>query len=178
MSPQLGTFSADTWTLLFTMLRNLFLNWMVLLPLLAAAMLLPRVYLELVEYFDQRLEPGATLSLTAAPTLLLCVSLALLVMSLGFIVADLPSYGNRRRTQEQFLVWCLAPLCLGVVGLSVFWAVDLVPPSRPVFVVTSVIAHTVTWVLVGLVTDDAGSGPGRGSPRQRAHRSSLSGCGG
>ena len=33
----------DTWTLFATILRNLLLNWMVLLPLLMAVLLLPRL---------------------------------------------------------------------------------------------------------------------------------------
>ena len=34
MNPRLGTFSADTWTVAATMIRNILLNWLVLLPLL------------------------------------------------------------------------------------------------------------------------------------------------
>ncbi|HVB37458.1 MAG TPA: patatin-like phospholipase family protein, partial [Vicinamibacterales bacterium] len=48
MSPATGFFSADVWTLIATVARNLFLNWLVLLPLLAAALLLPVVYLGLL----------------------------------------------------------------------------------------------------------------------------------
>lgn len=152
MSPQLGALSADSWTLIATMLRNIFLNWMVLLPLLAAALLLPRAYLEAVQYFDRSLKPAVSYSLTDAPTVLLMASLGLLVISLSFVVADLPSYGDRRRTQAQFITWCLAPLCLGTIGLTIFWAVDVVAPSLRAFVITSVVVHTATWILVGLVT--------------------------
>ncbi len=45
MSPRMGLFSSDTWTLLATIVRNLLLNWLVLLPLLMAALMLPRLYL-------------------------------------------------------------------------------------------------------------------------------------
>src|SRR5262249_6008315 len=43
LSPQLGLLSADTWTLAATYLRNLVLNWLVLVPLLAAVLALPRL---------------------------------------------------------------------------------------------------------------------------------------
>src|SRR5947199_322869 len=36
MTPKVGLLSADTWTLVAIFLRNLFLNWLVLLPLIAA----------------------------------------------------------------------------------------------------------------------------------------------
>src|SRR5262245_31568234 len=39
LNPKLGLLSADSWTLLATVLRNLLLNWMVLVPLLAAALM-------------------------------------------------------------------------------------------------------------------------------------------
>src|SRR5438270_2006544 len=47
LSPKLGLFSADTWTLVATVARNMFLNWLVLIPLLAFALMLPRIVLSL-----------------------------------------------------------------------------------------------------------------------------------
>jgi hypothetical protein len=43
LSPRLGLFSADSWTLVGTYLRNLLLNWSVIIPLLAAFLTLPFV---------------------------------------------------------------------------------------------------------------------------------------
>ncbi|MBI3657191.1 MAG: patatin-like phospholipase family protein [Acidobacteria bacterium] len=48
LSPRLGLLSADTWTLVATFLRNLFLNWLILIPMLMAAILLPRVLVSLL----------------------------------------------------------------------------------------------------------------------------------
>ncbi len=42
LSPQLGALSGDAWTLVATVLRNILLNWMVLVPLLLLGLLLPR----------------------------------------------------------------------------------------------------------------------------------------
>src|SRR5437867_3515085 len=44
LSPRLGLLSADTWTLIATYLRNLILNWLILIPLLAAALTVPWLY--------------------------------------------------------------------------------------------------------------------------------------
>ena len=41
LSPRRGLMSADVWTLAATYIRNLLLNWLVVLPLLAAVLLLP-----------------------------------------------------------------------------------------------------------------------------------------
>ena len=45
LSPQLGMLSADTWTLVGIYLRNLILNWTVLIPLLLAVLAIPRLVL-------------------------------------------------------------------------------------------------------------------------------------
>lgn len=43
LTPKLGLFSADTWTLAAIVIRNLLLNWLVILPLLAAMVALPQL---------------------------------------------------------------------------------------------------------------------------------------
>src|SRR5437867_4567004 len=48
LSPRLGLFSADSWTLVGTYLRNLLLNWSVIIPLLAAVLTLPWIYTALL----------------------------------------------------------------------------------------------------------------------------------
>jgi hypothetical protein len=42
LTPQVGFFSADTWTMLAIYFRNMLLNWLVLLPLIAAVLMVPR----------------------------------------------------------------------------------------------------------------------------------------
>jgi len=48
LTPRVGLTSGDTWVLVAIYLRNLLLNWLVLLPLLAIFLLLPRLYAVLV----------------------------------------------------------------------------------------------------------------------------------
>ena len=48
LSPRAGLLSTDAWTLLGTILRNMILIWLVLVPLLAAVLMLPRLYLSLL----------------------------------------------------------------------------------------------------------------------------------
>ena len=44
MSPRPGLFTTDTWTLIAVYLRNILLNWTVFIPLIAAMLLLPRLF--------------------------------------------------------------------------------------------------------------------------------------
>jgi hypothetical protein len=46
----LGLLSADSWTLIGTYLRNLLLNWLVLLPLLVVGLMIPRLMVALVRW--------------------------------------------------------------------------------------------------------------------------------
>jgi hypothetical protein len=48
LSPRLGMFSADSWTLVGSYLRNLLLNWCVIIPLLAAFLALPWMFSSIV----------------------------------------------------------------------------------------------------------------------------------
>lgn len=51
LSPRLGILSADTWTLVSIFLRNLLLNWLVLIPLLLAILMIPRLCAAVVNIY-------------------------------------------------------------------------------------------------------------------------------
>ncbi len=67
------------------------------------------------------------------------------------MVTDLPSYGNGRRTQSDFLLYCLTPIVLGTVGLTLFWPLNVVPLPLGFIVGVSVVAGVATWVIFGLI---------------------------
>ena len=69
-----------------------------------------------------------------------------------FVVRDLPSLGGRGSTQRQFLAWCLAPLCLGALGLTLFWAADTVPLTFGSAIAAAAIATPIMWAIAGLRT--------------------------
>jgi hypothetical protein len=141
LNPQLGAFSADTWTLAATVVRNIILNWLVLLPLLAAVLVVPRILFALVlEYpripFGYILYPAA----------------ALLVAGVAYMVIDLPSVGGARLPQARFLLFGLAPLLLSAVGFSLYWAWlgDLQSEPGPVSCVAYGIGIMAVGVAAGL----------------------------
>ena len=49
LTPQMGFFSADTWTMVAIYIRNVLLNWFVLIPLMGAVLLTPRLVFGLTE---------------------------------------------------------------------------------------------------------------------------------
>ncbi|HEX5528930.1 MAG TPA: patatin-like phospholipase family protein, partial [Methylomirabilota bacterium] len=115
LSPRAGLMSTDAWTLLGTILRNMILIWLVLVPLLAAVLMLPRLYLSLLLWVNTS---GASFD----PGVLLVVGGVLLACAVAYIAATIPSSTTARRGQGKFLVFCLLPLLLGLGSLTIYWA--------------------------------------------------------
>jgi hypothetical protein len=135
MSPKLGLLSADTWTLVAIFIRNLILNWLVLLPPILAILMIPRISLAVIT-IDVR---------PAGPILALIASIALGILSITYMYANRPSladanlrdapadsdYPNENKTQGAFLRWCLLPILLMAVLTTTFYAWSrMVPDSR------------------------------------------------
>ncbi len=111
LSPRLGLFSADSWTLMGTYLRNLLLNWCVIIPLLAAVLALPWIYTAIL-----MMNPPPY---TYAP---LCAGSVFVVIGVAYMGVNLPCGRNARWNQRRFLIFCLAPLFLASVLLTMHWA--------------------------------------------------------
>lgn len=114
MSPKRGL-SIDFLTLAATFLRNLLLHWLVLLPLIVAALLLPRLNLSAL---NPVLLPTSSWLLGLGAFL----SFFLGAAAVAYIDADLPGIEGRRPTQDNFVAQCLVPLVLASVLLSWTWA--------------------------------------------------------
>lgn len=116
LNPKLGLFSVDSWTLISTILRNMFLNWLVLLPLLAAVLALPQlVYAALLNESGQG-NGGSVF------TFLLVGGGLCAAISTAYIVCDLPTAMNARWTQVSFLRYHLLPVSLACLALTFYWA--------------------------------------------------------
>ena len=111
LNPRIGMFSADTWTLVATVLRNVLLNWLVLLPLAASFLALPRILYRLVAETPE----GTT-------SYLLWSAAGLLVLAVVYMVSDLPGAADARLPQKRFLLFGLMPIVLSSVGFVLYWA--------------------------------------------------------
>jgi hypothetical protein len=127
MSPRAGLFSTDTWTLVGVYLRNLLLNWTVFVPLLAAILLLPRLFLSIVNlgYNGEYL-----FLLWAVVTFagMVCVSNIIAMRpTLGRFSWIKQNYriddiGELLSTESKVLTWCFIPLLILAIGITLYWS--------------------------------------------------------
>lgn len=130
MSPRIGLFSADTWALIAVYLRNLILNWTVVVPLLAAILMLPKLLVSInaLNVFKYK----------GTNQLIILMSL-ILVGLFGFVNLNAmrPSLskfswvgqnykfddiGLIKSAEPKVLWWCLIPLLTLAFGITIFWA--------------------------------------------------------
>src|SRR5207244_11933241 len=106
-----GTFNADSWTIVSTYLRYLLLNWCVIVPLLAALFALPWILSSIV-MMDPALRTDR----------LFWSEAALVVIGVAYMGFNLPCGRNLRWDQKRFLLFCLLPLFLASVLMTIHWA--------------------------------------------------------
>jgi hypothetical protein len=149
LTPRLGAASPDTWTLVAIIVRNLLLNWLVLLPLLMAALMVPRILVSFLQVSPPyQPPPFSGFAMVEAATLLLAA--VLYAIAAYHTMASLPSLAQRPLGQGDFLRGALATL-LGAAALTVvafwwFWD-DL--GAKPTFLqitVASLVVSGLGWV--------------------------------
>jgi hypothetical protein len=130
ISPRFGLLSADTWTLVAIFFRNLFLNWLVLLPLLAVALMIPRISI----YLARQQHPPAWVPPSVFGLGLLCG-----IGAIAYLGIQRPSlegkpaflrWPDKWRGQGAFLWFCLLPLTAMAIATSLYWAWVPIPLER------------------------------------------------
>jgi hypothetical protein len=131
LSPRRGAFSIDTWTIVATVLRNILLNWFVLVPLLLVVLMVPRLYLSLLA-LSERMAPAGALppgdspfydSLSQSPIVELVLPLtcmALFATAFFNTLRYLPTVGGKSHDHGQYYAGVLAPLVCAVLAYFVF----------------------------------------------------------
>jgi hypothetical protein len=117
LSPKLGLFSPDTWTLAATVARNMFLNWLVFVPLLLAALMAPRLLLSLArlgETFSAFYGDSSWLNPDLLLKIIVGVSAFLFAMVIFNILRYLPGVGGKNHSEADFLKYCLLPLIFSI----------------------------------------------------------------
>ncbi|CAN5916771.1 hypothetical protein BH11PSE8_BH11PSE8_46330 [soil metagenome] len=108
LSPVWGL-STDFLALMAIFVRNLALHWCVMLPLIAAGLMLPRLQVSLLQ---AQVQPGTALAW-------LVVAAVLLVMAIAYFVADLPGDPPAGHDpKDRFIVACFLPLLASAVIFS------------------------------------------------------------
>lgn len=152
LAPQGGLVSADLWTLLATMGRNLLLNWLVLLPLLAAVLLVPRLYLAAVQAVEQNVKTGSPcFTVSETPFWFALVSISMFVVAIGYVVMN---FVGRRDSwsQGRFLSFVVVPTLVGTVGLTLFWSAFPCEPDRAAALFVSAVLPAAGWLVIGALS--------------------------
>jgi len=114
LTPQLGVASADSWTAVALIIRNLLLNWLVIIPVLCAALLILKLVALTVAWIsqiDERYSHDLFLAFAIAGSVFL-------ILSLRFATRQRPTRGPSRAAQGAFLRWDLAPAVLAALSFT------------------------------------------------------------
>ncbi len=116
LSPRLGLLSADTWTLVAIYIRNLFLNWLVIVPFLAAVLMVPRIYAALLKNVIARAHQ--------TDLILLIVGALFGIVAVAYVGLNRPAVRKDQQGHSQgtYLIFCLLPLTLSAILVSLYWA--------------------------------------------------------
>lgn len=127
ITPKVGLLTADTWAFVAIYLRNLLLNWAVLIPLLVGCLLLPRLYVAMVLGRDAVTPLGVPLRYV-----LLVLGSILLIVAVMYAALNRPNlretlrvrspFWFKRADQRSFLVYFLLPIFFAAVVLTLYWA--------------------------------------------------------
>lgn len=167
LTPKVGLLSADSWTFIGIYLRNLLLNWIVLIPLLLGLLTLPRLVVSITvaptrqdhEWFDIPTPLGAFG--VYARHFFLAAGFVLMVWALAYIVFNRPTvreelrqasrFWRRHSNQQSFLWFCLLPLSLSAFCLTTYWAWSSqnrqLPKDWYWFVVFGLLATLLAWII-------------------------------
>ena len=130
LSPTVGAISSDLWTLVATVLRNVLLNWLVLVPLLLAVLTIPRAYLAILtlpeRMFGAEVFAGpapdyaapALDAISGSPLVWLVLpvaALTLLAIMFFNTMRYLPGIGGQPHTRFEYHVWVEGPLVSAVL---------------------------------------------------------------
>ena len=163
LSPRLGLLSVDSWTLLGTYLRNLTLNWLVLVPLLAAGLLAPRLLVSILHWESADPIPAAH-SMFVVGLLFGLAALAHLHLfrpSLDSLRSQV--IWSRFERQQWFLIGGLTPLLAAALNLSTAYAwyrngggrLDQLSifglDSRGTFVLGGATMHGLGWLIASVL---------------------------
>jgi hypothetical protein len=123
LDPRTGWLGPDTWTLGGTIVRNLLVTWLLLIPIIAAAAMVPRLYFGVLGLPSQPALVSNTALIAWYREDWIPILVGVTIAS-TYAAHELPSLGNRARGTASFIGWFLAPVLIVEILFSVhrYWA--------------------------------------------------------
>lgn len=123
LNPKMGALSADTWTLVATVGRNMILNWLILIPLFMAVLFLPLIYKIAVN-------PSAFQASDALMNVALGLGVAAGAWAAAYVGFHIPTLNRPKEgdphppkgTEMSFVFLALTPFTLCALFLTLHWA--------------------------------------------------------
>ena len=130
LTPKLGLASADAWATAALSLRNLILNWFVILPVLCAVLIVLKLVASTVAWVSQ-FDPQACAASFGQPSFFLGAAGGVcLLLALRFTTRHRPTRGASGAGQKDFLTGGLGP----AVAAAVFFTFAVAGPCAETFV--------------------------------------------
>jgi hypothetical protein len=109
LTPKLGLASADAWSTVALFLRNLILNWLVILPIICAVLIALKLVASAVVWLSQFNPQACNLSFGWLLLVSVAAACICLVVALRFTTRNRLTRGNSRAREKDVLTWSLVP---------------------------------------------------------------------
>lgn len=119
LAPQWSLFSGDTWTIITTYLRNVSLNWTMLIPIAMAMAALPLVDAGFMKALADSIYSARIFLLLASVTLVLALTLVALALPGDRLEQAKREWTSRFATRVHILVLLVSAYCFAAFSLKV-----------------------------------------------------------
>ena len=154
LDPHTGWLGPDTWTLGGTIVRNLLVTWLLLIPTLAAAVMVPRLYFGILGLPSQTALVPNTALIAWCRQDWIPILIGVAIAS-TYAAHELPSLGNRALGTRSFIAGFLTPVLLVEILFSIhrYWAEWFhLETSLGNEMAVASIAMVLPWILGGAMT--------------------------
>jgi hypothetical protein len=147
LTPRLG-FSEDIWTMLATIVRNIFLNSLVLIPLLMLFLMAPRILLVIAQWgYQVQTLPAASAWAHRLPDILSITSSLLYAYAMFNLCYYLPGVGGRNHNRSDYLKRFLAPIVGSTLLYCAFDAKISAHNEHPyALVLLNIVVNALIWL--------------------------------
>jgi hypothetical protein len=172
LTPRAGLLTADTWTFIGIYLRNLLLNWLVIIPLLVSILMIPRLVVTMTLAQPAKEQQKYWLisvfgfeKVLYGRHIFLALGFALGVWALAYIIFNRPGVREQLRERSRFwrdradqkslLLFCLLPLTLSALCLTTYWAwsreVEIHSKHAIYFLLFGVAFALLGWLIASVI---------------------------